>query len=222
MRTRVGVRMMESIERPLWLHRDREHPVVHFPHLDPQLPRTLPPKQPHLCPAGRALGKHAWESRRHRSSLSADPSPFRACLESNGRGQHGEEPRARSVWMTPSWLGGSWPKSPPFRQDPDARQPLPHRQSVRKPVRLRRAMADRYGARPFSRPPACQGGIEMRGKSAVATARDPLPEVPSGARLLPQPRGRAGACRSPWAACGSDTGCSVSSCGLADKPPSGC
>ena len=160
---------MESIERPLRLHRDREHPVVRFPHLDPQLPRTLPPKQPHLCPAGRALGKlaDAWESRRHRSSLSADPGPFRACLESNGRGQHGEEPRARSVWMTPSWLGGSWPKSPPFPQDPDARQPLPHRQSVRKPVRLRRAMANRYGARPFSRP-GVPGRHRMRGKSAVA------------------------------------------------------
>ena len=68
-RARVGVRMMECIERPPRLHRDREHPIVRPPHLDPQPPRSLPPEQPHPRSVRRALSQltHAHANRRYHS-----------------------------------------------------------------------------------------------------------------------------------------------------------
>ena len=54
----VGVRVMESIERLLRLHRDPERPVgVGFEYLDPQQRRSLPPEEPHPRPVRRALGQ---------------------------------------------------------------------------------------------------------------------------------------------------------------------
>ena len=57
-RAGVCVGVMESIERPLRRHKDRERLVgVGFPHLDPQHRRSLPPEQPHPRPARAALGQ---------------------------------------------------------------------------------------------------------------------------------------------------------------------
>ena len=157
------------------------------------------------------------EPRRHRSSLSADPGPFRTCLESNGRGQHGEEPRTRSVWITPNWLGGSWPKSPPL---PPGSRCAATTASPTIGEKAREIAAcdgqSTWGTavQPTSRARKASNAWEERG----SPQRDPLAEVPSGARLLAQPRGRAGACRC-LGQLAVPTGCSVSSCRLADKPP---
>jgi hypothetical protein len=75
--------MVEGIERPLRSHWDREQPVVWFPHLDPQLPRSLPPEQPHLGPVRRAHGQLPAANRRHRGpvgvpQLGVDRIPTRA------------------------------------------------------------------------------------------------------------------------------------------------